>query len=333
MKIKKEYIILFVVIVVLATYLTIDQSDRTHYQLPVIPDISQADVTKLLISDNDYKIELVKKANTWLVQPENYLADSSKMKTMLNAIEKITLTALVSESETYERYDLGDDKKINVTAWAGESEKRKFDIGKTASSNQHTFIRLDADNRIFHARGNLRSAFDLTIEQLRDKSVLTFEKDGIKEITVSENGESMMLSLKETEAANEKPDEIKDKEKKDAVSSEKKIERTWMDPDGKPLDESKISGLISVVSNLKCESYIDRKTKADFKDMKALYTVQLDGEKTYSLTIFNKETESAKSYPGISSENDYPFVLPEWKVDSIKTNIEDLNKKKSDTDK
>ena len=39
---------------------------------------------------------------------------------MLDVIEELTLTALVSESKNYVRYDLSHDEKITVKAWKGK---------------------------------------------------------------------------------------------------------------------------------------------------------------------------------------------------------------------
>ena len=60
---------------------------------------------------------------------------------MLSAIENLTLTALVSESKNYNLYDLNEEKRINVKAWQGENLKRDVDLGKTASSFRHTFVK------------------------------------------------------------------------------------------------------------------------------------------------------------------------------------------------
>jgi len=54
------------------------------------------------------------------------------------------------------------------------------------------------------------------------------------------------------------------------------------------------------------------------------YAVALKGDKEYSLSIFAKKDKDAKTYPAISSENDYPFLLSGSQVESIKSMIEDI---------
>jgi hypothetical protein len=326
MKVKKEYIILILVILGLSFYLSKGRSDRTHYELPVIPPVPQKTVTKMVISEADYTVELLKKDGAWRIQPANFLADESKVKAMLSAIENMTLTVLVSTSGPYERYLLGEDKKIHLVAYEGDKAVRVFDIGKPASSNQHTFIRLDKDPRVFHVRGDLRQSFDYTIDQLRDKGVLSFETETIKEISVKE-GDIPLLTASKEALPQEKPADPAKKTKTDEpVLPEKKPAFQWRGADGTLHEASSISGWLSLFSNLSCDTYIDKKTKVDYEGVKALYTIQIKGVKDYTLSIFNKEKADDKSYPALSSENDQPFLLPDWKIESIKGKVETLKK-------
>ncbi len=50
MKIKKEYIILAVIIVALLLYLSQRSTDRTLYQLPKMPEISNSDINKIEVN-------------------------------------------------------------------------------------------------------------------------------------------------------------------------------------------------------------------------------------------------------------------------------------------
>ena len=48
MKVKKEYIILALVIIALSVYLAMRTSDRTHYKLPDVPPVVAKEISKLL---------------------------------------------------------------------------------------------------------------------------------------------------------------------------------------------------------------------------------------------------------------------------------------------
>ena len=129
MKIKKEYIILVLIIAGLCVYLFIRSSDHTFYQLPHLAKLEQQDIAKIEILKQGNSIVLKKRDNQWYLEPAGYLADKNKVNTMLSALDALTLTALVSESKDYNRYDLNDEKRITVKAWQQDMLKRNFDIG------------------------------------------------------------------------------------------------------------------------------------------------------------------------------------------------------------
>ena len=130
MKLKKEYFILTAILVALILYIALHRSNRTHYQLPELSEVTGKHISKLEITTAGNSIIFNQKDNTWHIEPKGYRADSTKIKNMLNVIEKLKLTALISESKNYIRYDLINDKNIHVKAWQGKTLLREFDIGE-----------------------------------------------------------------------------------------------------------------------------------------------------------------------------------------------------------
>lgn len=321
MKLKKEFIILFVVIAVLISYLLLHKKDRTHYQLPVVPEIVKNRTTQIEINTSKDDIILNRKDKTWYIGSEKYPADPDKVNTMLDVIEKLTITALVSESKNYLRYDLNDDKKITIKAWDGTTLKRQFDIGKSATTYRHTFVKVDQDPHVYHARGDFRHKFDLTLDKLRDKNVLSFEQDHINIMHISKDKKTFVIRRSERA---ETKGEIKENETK--PSSTKKPDMIWQTGDGRPLEASAVKGLLSWLSRLDCEKYVSGGEKEDFKS--PIFVVKLTGEaKEYTLSVFSKTDKNATVYPAVSSENQYPFLLSESQVDEIKKMTEEILKK------
>jgi len=317
MKLKKEYFILAGVMLALIFYLILHRSNRTHYKLPDITKVSGKQISKLEVGKAGKTLVLNKKDNTWHIGVKEYPADSAKVKNMLDVIEKLTLTALVSESKNYVRYDLTSDKKINVKAWQGKTLSREFDIGKAATTYQHTFVRLATDSNVYHARGNFRREFDQTVDELRDKTVLSVTQKDIREITLTHDKKTMTLSQKQV---SEQDSKKKGKQGKTSKEPETKI--VWQNADGKKVDKERVKSLLSFLNRLECETYINDVKKDDLKN--PTYAVALKGDKEYSLSIFAKKDKDAKTYPAISSENDYPFLLSGSQVESIKSMIEDI---------
>jgi len=310
MKIKKEYIILAIVIIALAVYLAMRTSDRTQYELPDIPPVAAKDISRLQISRDKVIIVLNKKDDKWYIAPEEYLADGSKVKNMLSAIENLTVTALVSESKNYILYDLNGEKTINVKAWQGENLKRDVDLGKTASSFRHTFVKMAGDERVYHARGNFRNNFDFKADDLRDKLVLALSAVDIQQIQVA--GDQQSLTLNKTPASVVVEDTQTEKKTEVTPAANQPV---WQSADGRPVDETVVQQILTTASKLRCEKYIIDRRKDEFTS--PLYTLQLNGAQEYSLSIFAKTAEEDTNYPAVSSGSDYAFLLSDSQVDRI----------------
>jgi hypothetical protein len=310
MKVKKEYIILTVVIIALTVYLAMRSSDRTQYQLPDVPQVAAQEISRLQISKGQASIVINKKDDKWYIAPDEFPADANKVKNMLNAMEKLTLTALVSESKNYNLYDLNEDKKLNVKAWQGEDLKRDFDLGKTASSFRHTFVRPAGDERVFHARGNFKNNFDFSVDDLRDKLVLALNPADIQLIQVIKDQQTLTISKSQAPVV---VDNTEAEKKSDPGPGAKKS--AWQAADGRPVEETAVNQLLNAVFDLRCEKFIIDRQKEDFTS--PLFTLQLKGGQEYSLTIFAKTAEKDTDFPAVSSGSNYPFLLSGSLVDSI----------------
>ena len=317
MKIKKEYIILAIVIIALSVYLVMRRSDRTLYELPEMQKVSQKEITRIEITRGQTVIDLNKKDNHWTIAPKEYPADADKVKSMLDSIEELTLTALVSESKTYNLYDLSGETKINVKAWQGDSLKRDVDVGKTASSFRHTFVKTAGDDRVFHARGNFRNIFDTTVDDLRDKAILTYSPSDIQEIQISKEKQS--YTLVRTQQPEKEETTAADKKKSVAPPAQK---TGWHTPDGIAGDEAAVDQLLNLLSDLRCETFIEDRGKEEFTSPSI--NIQLKGTQQYSLAIFAKPEAEDARYPAISSASKYAFLLNSRDAEGIMTNVSNI---------
>jgi hypothetical protein len=311
MKIKKEYIILALIIIALSVYLVMRRGDRTLYELPDLPQVSQKEITRLQISRGKAIIDLNRKNSNWYLAPKEYPADADKIKNMLDNIEKLTLTALVSESGNYSLYDLSGEAKINVKAWQGESLKRDIDVGKTASSFRHTFVKTAGDERVFHARGNFRNTYDTTIDDLRDKSILTYTPSEIQQIQVTAETQPIVLNRTQLPEKKESPTAEKQENTSPPVPK-----TAWQTPDGRTGDEAAVNQLLNTLSNLRCDTFIEDRAKEDFTTT-PLINIQLKGSQEYSLSIFAKTAEKETQHPAISSDSKYAFLLTDSEAQGI----------------
>ena len=326
MKLKKELILIALAIVLLIGYLSVRETDRNEYRLPDIAKITVSDITRIEIARPEGTVVLEKKDSSWQIQPQAYLADSGKVNTILSDLEKLSLTAMVSESRSYTRYDLDPDKAIRIKAWAGQELKRDLQVGKPATTFQHTFVRMGDGAEVYHAWQNLRTAFDQTADKLRDKTVLAFSLDEVKEIAVTRYGNQTVFRKSETAPAADaaatapaqqvRPAAAKTlEEAPPADSAPKPAEAQWVTDAGKAADLSKMNKLLFSLSRLSCESFLDGKSVADFGT--PISSIVIKGKKDYTLTIYTKTDKDAKDYPASSSESAAVFILSDRQADQV----------------
>lgn len=317
MKVKKEYAILIAIIIAVSLYLILRNPDRTHYQVPELPHLAKNVISKIEISRQETSIELHKKKNRWYIVPQGYKADTGMVKQMLDIIEKLTLTVLVSDSRNYSRYDLDDNKNIKVRAWMGDRLIREFEVGKAEASYRHNFVKIAGDDGVYHAPGNFRGIFDQTVDKLRDKIVLSFDRTEIREIRITKGQQLTVFSRKQS------PVKVSAGQEADAESPPSpKVETVWQTAEGKELDETQVRELFAPLSRLSCWKYIDDRKKEDFTS--PIYTFQLKGMQEYTVSIFAKTDKNAETYPAVSSENDYPFLLFDWQADDLMKMLDEV---------
>jgi hypothetical protein len=85
--------------------------------------------------------------------------------------------------------------------------------------------------------------------------------------------------------------------------------------EGKAADLSKMNKLLSAMSRLSCESYLEGKTAADLGA--PIGTIVVKGNKDYTLNIYAKADKDAKVYPASSSESADVFTLSDFQTEPL----------------
>ncbi len=312
MTVKKEYLILFVVIVGACLYLYFHQTDRVNYQLPEMSALDKGKIAGIEIEHPQAgSVNLERAGKEWRIQPAGYPAADKTVSDMLEAVSDFDLTALVSESEDYQRYRLAPDQALVVSALSEDGRVlRKFTVGKKAAASQHTFVSLPDDKRVYHAAGHLRKIFDKDVNALRDKTVLAFEKANIRKIEIEQEDTRLTL-VKKQDAA---PTEGTAKEAAASAAAEKTPSKTWVSAkEGKQADQEAVNSLLASLSAFKCQSFKTDMSQQDLAD--PAYTVRLeDADTQYTLSLYPDPKEKASDYRGVSSEVSDVFMVSSYKA-------------------
>ena len=309
MKMRKEAIILGIVIAVLSLYLIFNKSDRSLYELPDLKPILPSKISKLTLDSSEGSIVFIRKAGGWTINEEAYPGDETNIKRVTDMVANLTLTTLISESKNYGRYDLDPEHAITVKAWEGDKLVREFDVGKAASSHRHTFVKLVGDHRVYQAQEGFRNRIQGNADMFRDKTVMSFETGQIEQVQVSKMDVRAIFSkTPPLPVASETPADGDVPEVKSANS-------VWRNAAGEIVKENKITKLIDDFSSLKCRAFVYDRQKADFTD--PIATITFKGAQEYTLQIFEPLEKDASEFPAISSQNDDPFLVPKWQADQV----------------
>lgn len=301
---KKEYLILIAVIIFAGSYLLLHKENRDNYRLPEIEDIDTSKLTGIIINSSNGNIEFTKKGESWVLTEKEFPADSSSVQNMFDALKTFQLTTLVSQKKDLQRYELDEKKHVHIKLLENSKTIFEFTIGKLAPSFNHTFVMLSNDTNIYHAKGSFRGDFNQSLDDFRDKKVLEFHEKSIKQFSIEKNEKSKTLISKEKK------------------SEEKENQITWNSEDGTSIDKEVVSDLLSSISFLECEKYLDTPDKKSLKDEKPLCRILLENDNTIELTLYRNDKED--NIIGISSMNDYIFSLSESDGSRIVENIDKL---------
>jgi len=286
---RTTYIVLGLLIVALSLYLVLRQRDRMQYTIPKLSSLSTREIEAVEIEQPGGVVKMVRSGETWQIQPEGYRVDPAAIGEMLKTAADLQLTELVSVTGNYSRYGLDEESRIRVTVFKNDKALRSFEMGKRSPTYNHTFIRIDGDDRVFQTPGNPGTAFGLSKEDLRDRLVLSFDPDTITEIRAE--GTGWTVNLIRT---------VGDSREDQGSTGEKKV--TWRTETGEVWEAETIDELLTTLSALQAFRYRDQGDR----DGDPVFSITLTGQKLYTLEIFARQDNT---YPARSSENAYPFTL------------------------
>ncbi len=305
---KKEYLILAVLIFALSAYLVLKKDNWQNYTLPEPVKIEKGKIDKIVINKKNLPIELSKEGEKWVVTDKKFTADMTQVNKLLDVVRNLKISALISESRDLIRYELDDDHAVDVNVFKDKQLLLSFKIGKTAPSANHTFIMLAGDTRIFQADKNFKNQFNTSIDALRDKQVLTFNEASIKQITLEKQGVSKRLKALPSN------DDKKDEKKEAPVS--------WKFDDGSSPDKEALTNLLSSLAFLTCERFPDNLTKEELEKTSPLIKITLENEEPVVLNLF--DLDNGDSMAGTSSMSPYAFALESYKGKDILSYVDKL---------
>ena len=307
MRIKKEYLILIFLIVILGIYLWNYKSNRINYELPQPEKISSRDVARLDLNRSKTKVSLENREGEWYIAKKDYRAKKDKVQKILDTISEIDIGTLISKSRKYKRYKLDNAQCLTIKAFDDSDHLlREIKIGKSASANNNNYLRLKDDPRIYLAKTPVSKDFALSTQKLRDKTVLEFSKDEIDSLILENSGR--IKAQKVTKQSGDAPQEV----------------TYWKDASGQKLNKNKVNDLLNQLRDLECSSFYQKDFKKEMTSFD--FKVTLHGSSDHFLQLYIRQGDKQNTYQGISSYTDYPFKLNSYKGKKIRDRVKALLK-------
>ncbi|HOS96252.1 MAG TPA: DUF4340 domain-containing protein [Deltaproteobacteria bacterium] len=310
MKIRKEYLLLALLIASSIGYLLFQKADRLNYRLPILQKVTAQDITRIEVVRDQESYVLSREGASWLISPRKWRVDQTKASEMTQALSELAITDLVSESGGFERYELDNKGKAVLKAYAGQKLVRELVVGKAAPTFNHTYVMLPGDRKVYLAGGDLPRLFLAPASELRDMLVFSLTPAEITRMDIEHAG--VKTTLTKVEDAPPAGTDIPEGTKL----------YTWKDQSGTVVDKAQVDSFLAGLSKVYCGEYLDDAAKERL--VSPVTSLVLTGSRKQTLSIFARDNDRI---PALSTETASPFVLPDYKYEEMDKFLRSVTRK------
>jgi len=176
--------------------------DSSSKQDKVFPSVQADKIEALVVKSASGATTTLKKENgSWqIVQPISARADEPEISGITSALTSINVVRVIDESPA----DLKDygltEPRIDVGFKAsGDKDYRHLLIGEKSPTGADLFAQRGGEKRVFLIPSFQESTFNQSTFELRDKTLLKFERDKVDGIEVNAGGKSLHVAKDGTE--------------------------------------------------------------------------------------------------------------------------------------
>ena len=294
---KNTYILisLFVCLLVIAFLVLQKPGERSANSAStgLMFTIDSLSVDKVEIKTPISSIILEKRGVEWFVaKPVNYKADQANIGQIIHQIKNLEVKSIVSSKpEKYSVFQV-DQNGTQMTVYEKGAEKAAFILGKMAASYSESYARRLKSDDVLLVEGVSGYMFNRPVKDWRDKTILTTPKESIKEVRYQYGDTTFNITFNDS---------------------------AWFVGKDKA-QQSAVEGILSSISNLRADDFIDSTVSPKITTMMAYAGAQLR---------FSFDKTMNKYYVQSSNSPQW-FVLEQWRANQIlkrKKEIIELNKK------
>src|SRR5579864_5425789 len=159
---------------------------------PAILKLDENSITHLEVKKKDAPaIELTKNGADWkITEPKPFAADQSTVSSMVSAISALNAERLVEDKSTdVQRYGL-DHPSFELDVTEKDNKTQRLLLGDNTPAGSAVYAGLAGDPRVFTIAAYSKTSIDKSLNDLRDKRLLTVNPDKLSRLEISgKNGD------------------------------------------------------------------------------------------------------------------------------------------------
>lgn len=200
---RNTYVLLAILItLVIVAYLVMQkpgEKSSTGESGQVFVTIDSLAVDRIQIKSPGGRVDLQKKGVEWyLDSPLSYKADQSNVATLIHDCKNLEVKTVVSDKpEKYSVFQV-DSTGTWITLFEKGAEKASFILGKSGSSYAEMYARRSSSNDVNLLSGASSYVFNRPLKEWRDRTILAFPRQDIKEVKYQYGDTAFVLSQQDS---------------------------------------------------------------------------------------------------------------------------------------
>ncbi len=150
---------------------------------PKILSLTEGDITKVALKKGAYETDLQKAGGKWqITAPMPYAADLDAVSQLVASAANVSSDRVVEDkASNISAYGLNAPiLEVDITGKGGKVSKLK--IGDDTPTNSGSYAMLEGDPRVFTVASYVKTGLDKSVNDLRDKRLLTFDQDKLSRV-------------------------------------------------------------------------------------------------------------------------------------------------------
>lgn len=143
---------------------------------------------KIIINQKGSEIVFTKETTKWNIGSNGFFANQADIDSIIKNLKEIKIldkVGTIKNAAIEEQYELSNQKAIIVSAYQNNKELITLKIGKTSSTQTHSFITINNKNDIYLASTNLLSIFGKTENDMISKTIYSISGNSITSVDIT----------------------------------------------------------------------------------------------------------------------------------------------------